>query len=432
MTVIKAKGGDTVTIGSFSTGYPTQTTWGNTIPVVDAGVPLLDYTPNATDPLKIWKTQPSVRKVVGFAARNFATIPWHAYQRADDNDRRRQASSPAERIFEEPRPLMTGYQFWETMITDRLVYDFCLAIYVHGEGLTRIPPSLVRIKSDHFGVARQIVLVMPEGQDELDVTDAPKIVSWGWHATKAGGVSPMQTLAAILDENLRSIEWRARQWENSPKMSGILKRPETARKWDPAHRERFQKEWAAWKTSAKAGGTPILEHGMEYEQLDGLTPKDARDVEGRQLTDVEVASAFHIPPELVGAREGSFASIDAFRQMLYGPVLGPLFTELQQAVNAGGVIQTIDATRDLYVEPNRQAGMQGSFMEQIRAMQTMTGGPILTRAEARAMLNLRHIEGTDELIVPLNVIEGGQASPTDSGEQNVGGDNADPEAREDP
>jgi len=62
----------------------------------------------------------------------------------------------------------------------------------------------------------------------------------------------------------------------------------------------------------------------------------------------------------------------------------------------------------------------------------MTGGPILTRAEARAMLNLRHIEGTDELIVPLNVIEGGQASPTDSGEQNVGGDNADPEAREDP
>jgi hypothetical protein len=47
----------------------------------------------------------------------------------------------------------------------------------------------------------------------------------------------------------------------------------------------------------------------------------------------------------------------------------------------------------------------------------------MTRAEARARLNLPHLEGTDELIVPLNVLEGGQASPTDSGSQNRAGAN---------
>jgi hypothetical protein len=39
------------------------------------------------------------------------------------------------------------------------------------------------------------------------------------------------------------------------------------------------------------------------------------------------------------------------------------------------------------------------------------GAPWLTRNEARARQNLPHIDGADELIVPLNVIEGGQSSP---------------------
>lgn len=433
MALIKAKDGGTVSIGSFRNGYPTSTTWGDAIRVPDPGIPLLQYDPSERDPLTIWKSQPSVRKVVGFAARQFASIPWHAYQRVDDRDRQRRSDSPLETLMENPlgNGLLTGYQFWETMAIDRMIYDFCLAVWVPGEGLQRIPPALVQLKSDHFGQLRQVLLTTPQGDDDLDVTDWPKILSFGWHANKSGGVTPMKTLAAILDENQRAVQWRAAQWENTPKMSGILKRPQDARKWDPTHRERFQKEWAAWKSSAKAGGTPILEHGMEYQQLDGLNPKDANDIEGRRLTDVEVASAFHIPPELVGAREGKYSSIDAFRQMLFGPTLGPMFAEMQQAVKIGGIIPAVDVTPGLYLEPNREAGMAGSFMEQARVFQTMTGGPVLTRAEARGRLNLSYIEGTDELIVPLNVIEGGQASPTDSGEQNVGGDNAEPEARED-
>ena len=433
MAVIKAKDGTTVTIGSFSNGYPTKTTWGDTIRVADPGIPLADYSPDEKDPLTIWKTQPSVRKVVGFAARQFASIPWHAYQRIDDQDRQRRSGSPAEQLMQRPlrNGLLTGYQFWETLAIDRMIYDQCLAIYTEADGLVRIPPALVRIASDRFGTPKQVLLAGAPGEDDLDITEVPKIASWGWHATRAGGVTPMKTLAAILDENIESVAWRRAQWQNGPKITGLLKRPESARKWDPVHRERFQKEWAAWKSAAKAGGTPILEHGMEYQQLEGIKPKDARDIEGRQLTDVEVASAFHIPPELVGAREGSFASIDAFRQMLFGPTLGPMFTELQQAVAIGGLIQAVDSTPGIYLEPNREAGMAGSFMDQARVFQTMTGGPVLTRAEARGRLNLPFIEGTDELIVPLNVVEGGQASPTDSGEQNVGGENAAPENRED-
>lgn len=429
MAIIKAAAGEVVTIGSFTGGYPTQTTWGKGIPVVDPGIPLLDYNPLPTDPLTIWKQQPSIRKVIGFAARQFASIPWHAYQRVDDTDRQRRSDSPAENIMGKPEPLVTGYQFWNTMITDKLLYDICLAILVNDQ-LVRIPPKLIRIKSNHWGQPIQIILETPAGHEDLDITDAPKILTWGWHADKAGGVSPMHTLAGLLQENLRSVEWRTAQWENSPKMSGILKRPTQPKKWDETQRDRFLEVWRTWRDVPNAGGTPVLEDGMEYQQLQGMNPKDAQDIEGRRLTDIEVASAFHIPPELVGAREGNFSNIDAFRQMLFGPTLGPLFQEMQQAVNNGGVVQAMDLTPGLYLEVNREAALAGTFMDQARIFQTLVGGPVMTAAEARARLNLAHLEGTDELIVPMNVTQGGQASPTDSGEQNLGGDNADPDARD--
>lgn len=422
MPVIKAKSGLTVQIGSFQGGYPVTDTFGRGISVADAGVPLLDYSPLTTDPLTIWKSQPAVRKVVGFAAKQFAQIPWHAYQEVQDNDRQRRRNSPAEKIMREPFPLLSGFNFWSTMVTDRLLYDACLAVLTD-DGLIRVPPRRIIIRSDEFGLPRQILMAAPAGMDDVDVTNAPKIATWGWHADKAGGVSPMHTLASILEESLRAVEWRSAQWKNSPKLSGLLMRPKEAKEWKPEQRERFLEAWRAWRSQEKAGGTPILEGGMEYQQLDGLTPKDAQDIEGRQLTDIEVATAFHIPPELIGTREGKFASIEAWRQMLFGPTLGPLAVEMQQAVNAGGVIPSLDSTSELYLELDRDSVAAGSFFEKARTLQTLTGGPVMTRAEARTMLNLPHLDGTDDLLVPLNVLRGGQASPTDSGDQNAGTDN---------
>ena len=45
---------------------------------------------------------------------------------------------------------------------------------------------------------------------------------------------------------------------------------------------------------------------------------------------------------------------------------------------------------------------------------TSTGAPWLTRNEARARANLPAIDGADELVVPLNVLTGGMASPRDT------------------
>lgn len=423
MVAIIKSAGELVTIGSFAGGYPAQTTKGTAILVRDPGIPLGNYSPSQTDPLTLWKTQPSLRKVVGYAARQVASIPWHGYTRVSDTDRQRDARGRSEKLLNAPAPRITGFKLWRDIATDAMIYDLFCVLYLQGTGgspdrLIRIPPRLLTIKSDFLGQVTQIILTTPAGTPDVDLTDAPMAISWGWHPTAAGGVSPMLTLSQILEENRRSVEWRNAQWQNSPKIGGVLKRPSDAKKWDERNRDRFLESWRTWRDTPRAGGTPILEDGMEYEKLDGLNPKDAKDIEGRQLTDAEVASAFFIPPELVGARAGNFSNISAFRQMLFGPILGPLFTELQQSVNQG-LIQSLDATDGAYVEMDRDAAINGSFLEQARLLSTLVGGPVMTRAEGRAKLNLSFIEGSDELIVPLNVTEGGQASPQDTGSQNL-------------
>jgi phage portal protein BeeE len=431
MSAIIKAAGDVVTIGSFAGGYPTTTTWGTPWISRDAGIPLDQYSPwGVADPLTLWKSQPALRKVVSFAARQIGAMPWHAYRRVSDTDRQRLQKSPAERMLGNPSRFVTGFKLWRDIATDAMIYDLFCVMYLEGSNgrrdtLIRIPPRLLEIKSDFLGQVRQIILHPGEGQDNVDLTDAPIALSFGWHPNGGSGVSPMTTLAQILEENRRSIEWRSNQWDNSPKMSGILKRPADAPKWSEERKDRFLKSWRTWRDTPMSGGTPLLEDGMSYETLDGVNPKDAKDIEGRQLTDAEVASAFHIPPELVGAREGNFSNISAFRQMLFGPTLGPLFTELEEAVNAG-LVPFLDSTADLYVEIDREAAINGSFLEQARLLSTAVGGPFMTRAEGRAKLNLPFIEGTDELIVPMNVTEGGQASPQDTGDQNRTGDEENP------
>jgi phage portal protein BeeE len=377
----------------------------------DPGVPLYSArnVPKLT-PEKAWKTQPSVRKVVGFIARNVASIPWKVYERLDDDDRRRASGSLAEQRLRQPRRFMTGFQLMYRLTVDKCLYDRWAVVLDPETGIPhRVPPRMLVIESNSLDEI-EFVGANIAGRT-VDLTPLPIAIGTGWDAWSGDGISPLTTLDAILREQERAVEWRSRLWDERPKFAGIVKRPATAPKWETGARERWVQAFRDFRDS-KAGGAPIFEDGMEWEDWsNSVVPKDAMDIEGRRLTDAEVASAFYIPPELVGAREGTNSNVAAFRQMLFGPALGPHFEEFGQAFNAE-IIIALSGDR-FYAEQDRSAAINGSLIEQSKVLSTATGAPYMTRAEARAALNLSKKDGTDELIVPLNVIEGGQASPQD-------------------
>jgi phage portal protein BeeE len=401
-------GGVVTTIGDFSNGVPSTLT--NGIPVRDAGIPLRDYVGAGIDPLRVWREQPSVRKVVGFIARNHASIPWHAYKRVSDTDRQRRSDSAVETLLsEQPRRFVSGFKLWHDTVVDACLYDVWCVVLIAGKP-QRVSPRLLNIEADFMGNIEKVGINYPGGV--FDITPLPIALGSGWSPTGAQGVSPMLTLQAILDEQKNAVEWRRAQWKNSPKFNGYIKRPIEAKWKNDETRDRFVEEFRKWRDSS-AGGAPVFDDGMEYEVLESIKPVDAKDIEGRQLTDSEVASSFHIAPELVGARQGTFSNIAAFRQMLYGPALGPRLEEFQQVVNAE-LVPALAEEKGIYAELDREAALNGSFLEQAQILSTSVGGPWMLRAEARSKMNLPYVDGTEELIVPMNVVEGGLASPNDT------------------
>lgn len=364
-----------------------------------------------------WRNQPSVRKVVGFIARNLSSTPLHLFQFDAKWDRERLREGELAQLLRRPSraPAMTPMRFWERLLIDGLLHDkWCAQIVEHEDGweLVRIPATRVKFKGDWLGRIEKVQITRKDGTTH-EADPSGYILDVGYSERGANGTSPLRTLQAILDEYREAIEYRRSIWKNGARVPAVIERPVAAGKWKDGAFERFRASWQKFvRGGGEEGGTPILEDGMQLREITAFRPRDTLDLEGRKLTDAEVAAAYYIPPELVGAREGTFANIKAFKEMLYGPALGPYFQAWEQALNTT-IVPLVERDREVYIEAAIEAKLRGSFEEQIDYLSTAVGAPIMTRNEARPRLNLSRIEGGDDLVTPLNVTLGGQTSPQD-------------------
>lgn len=156
-----------------------------------------------------------------------------------------------------------------------------------------------------------------------------------------------------------------------------------------------------------------MEDGMEIKPFQ-TSFKESEWAASVKLSRESVAAAYGVNPSLIWHSDTqTYASSKDNARALYAECLGPVLQMLQQRINSF-LLPKVGATPDTYVEFDLTEKLKGSFEERASILQTSVGAPWLTRNEARADMNLPPIDGGDELITPLNVTEGGQASPTDS------------------
>lgn len=398
-------------------------------PVVDAGVPLTSG-PRA---FEIYSTQPSVRKVVEFIARNVARVHIQAFEGEPYGKRRMLTEGPLYEMVNHPNPASgtSMYRLIHDIVADLMLFDRFLVRYEGAGG------TLTRLSTAQWRFHRQ-----PGTIDEVDgfTTTDPTSTPEGfirfddggdhgyfWDKGYGGyeGVSPMLTLQQTLDEHTEAVKWRRQLWKHGLRMPGYWSQDLTEAALSPDARKRLQAELGNWiDGGGKEGESPIL-RGITYQKVGAeFTPKDAQEVEGRTLSDIEVASAYQVPPEMVGAREGKYATQQAFRDALYRETLGPLFEQLQGAFNEQICSRFFEGQ---FIEFNIESALRGSFIDDAQVTSSAVGGPWMSVNEARADHGLAP-KGPDydEILTQLNTVRGGgtQASPHDSGSQNLGGANA--------
>lgn len=365
----------------------------------------------------VWESQPSVRKVVSFMASTVAALPWRVY-RAEDGGRERLFDSPAETLVRRPTRFTSSADLVTGLALDWLLYGSACAVLVDEE-IVRVPAPLLMLSTDVFGRVNDVATVA--GGETVSLSDLPVALMHGWDPDGSGAVAPVRTLRALLAELSEAEGWRRRMWTDVPRVSAQVTRPKDAPRWSDEKRERFLQAMADFKSSTSGGSIPVMEDGMKLESAPQVQPDLSSASSVRTLTDIEVAGYFGVPPELLGMREANYGGYAALRRDLYTRVLGPLIGRIEDALNAEIVPTLAGGDTSVYGVLDRTEAQDGTLLERVQALQSATGGPVMTRAEARERLDLPYLEGTEELIVPLNVIQGGQASPTDSGSQNLNG-----------
>jgi HK97 family phage portal protein len=365
----------------------------------------------------IYRTQPSVRMVISFVARNIGQLGLHVFRRVSDTDRERLTDHGLAQTIARPNPTTTRYRLLDDLVHDVAIFGNAYWAKVKADGrvgLVRLPAARVRPLGDNPFKATEYELTGNAGRTTLP---AEQIVHFRLHNPDDPrvGVSPLESLRQVLAESMAADTYREQFWRSGARTSGYIKRP-AGMDWSDTARGRFRESWRSRYTGdgPDAGGTPILEDGMEYVPT-GITARDAQYLEARKLTREEVATAFHIPPPMVGLLDhATFSNVEQQHRMLYQDTLGPWLKMIEEEIELQ-LLPEYSNTDRVYVEFNLQEKLKGSFEEQATSLQSAVGRPWMTADEARARMNLPSMGGdATELVTPLNVLIGGQASPTDS------------------
>lgn len=371
----------------------------------------------------IWRSQPAVRTVTHYLARNMAQLGLHVFQGADSGRVRLRAKDhPFGATIEQPNPStrLTQYRLIDSLINDLALYDRAYWLKQWDASgvirLLRLPPRYVwASEGDIVTGVTQFTYNGPNGR--LQIPADQMVWFRGYSPDYAGGESPIEALRQILYEDYEAWRFRGDMWRRGARIGGVIERPMDAPEWSEALRDRFKADWQQryGGNGPEAGGTPVLEDGMSWKNVGAFTPEDAQFLDTHKLSASTVAAAYQVPAALVvaGADAANFAVVRELHQSVYQDTLGPWAAQLEGEILAQ-LGPDYNLPPDIYVEFNIQEKLQGSFEQQAAAIQSSVGGPWMTRAEARQRMNLTYIEGTEDLIVPLNVTEGGLAAPNDT------------------
>lgn len=383
------------------------------------------YSGLVSDYATIYRLQPNVRLVIDFFARNIAQLSIRVFERVSDVERRSLGDSDLGRLMRFPNPATrtTRFRFMRAMVADYKLFDIAFALKVRNSDgkmrLFRLPPQLMQPASSNIWEAEAWRFLGLDDQPIFSADDL--LVVRGYNPIDGRvGLSPIESLRQNLAESQAAAEYREQYWRGGARISGVIERPASGQgtpRWSEEAKTRFMAEWESKYTgiSTGAGGTPLLEDGMTYKQI-AFSAKDSEYLGARRLSREEVAAQYHLSPVFVGILENAnFSNVKEQHRHLYQDGFGPDLEMFAQDFQLQLVPEFTDLEFDTtYMEFDLADKLKGSFEERAAQIQTAVGRPWMSANEARAEDNKPPIEGGDGLVTPLNVLIGGQASPTDS------------------
>jgi HK97 family phage portal protein len=210
------------------------------------------------------------------------------------------------------------------------------------------------------------------------------------------GVSPVTLARESIGGAIAELKHGQSFFKNGAAVGGVLQHPGHL---GPEAAQTLRESWRdKYSGPDNAGKVAILEEGMEFKAV-ALSNKDSQWLESRQVTVLDIARIFGVPPALLAHLEkASYSSQEAQNLEFLTHSLRPWLTRIEQAVEKALLVDS-----NVYVEFTTGDLLRTDLKTRYDAYRTALAAGFMTVNEVRRLENLPAVEGGDDLYMPLNM-----------------------------
>lgn len=214
------------------------------------------------------------------------------------------------------------------------------------------------------------------------------------------GLSPIELARDSLGTALAAQDYGGRFFANDAKPTGgWIEFAGTFK--DSEARKVFRESYQQSQSGTNRGKVLVLESGMKFHEV-GVTNKDAQFLELRAFQITDIARLFRVPPHMIGdLSRATFSNIEQQSLEFVMHTMTPWAERWEASIES----ELLLADDPVEVEFDFTNLMRGDAASRSAYYQSGIQNGWMTRNEARIAENLNPIDGLDEPLRPLNMVE---------------------------
>jgi HK97 family phage portal protein len=294
--------------------------------------------------------------------------------------------------------------FYETLVVHLLSWGNAYVVRVPNEARSRtvaldllmphqVQPRWVR-KTAANPAGKEFVVMDGEGVSTATPRDVIHIRAMGHSLLQ--GLSPIGAARQALGLAVAAEEYGARLFGSGSLMAGIL---QTDQKLSGSDAEALKDRWRAKMAGlAHAHEVAVLDSGAKWQPV-GIPPEDSQFIESRKFQITEIARLYGIPPHMLGDVERSTSWGTGIEQQGISFnifTLRPWLSRVEQALSNELL------PRGVNCRFNVSELLRGDVKTRYEAYRMGIEAGFLMPADARAQEGLPFVEGSDQLMFPMN------------------------------
>lgn len=357
-------------------------------------------------------------------AQGVAQVPWKLFREGEANAAGLVRRIPArdvplfDVIGTQPNDWQSSFEFRETMVMHAALAGGATAYKVRGLGgriaeLILFDPGKVQRKQREDWSIYYKVTGKSGAVKEFEAADIWHLPGMSWNGVD--GLRIMNLAREALGLSIAMEESHSKLHANGVRPSGIYSVEGTLN-------AKQQEELKAWilKENAgadKTGGVMVLDRAAKFVS-NLMSGVDAQHLESRRHQIEEVCRFFGVMPIMVGYSDKAATYASAEQMFLAHVVhtLSPWYRRIEMSADIN-LLTRAERQKGLYTKFMAAGLLRGDMKATAEYLAKMVEKGIMTRNEARALLELDPIEGLDKPLTPVNMQIGFSAQPAKEPEE---------------